>query len=76
MVHWLDVLGADLNTGVGKFKNTPLMTATVRWNVRIVDYLIERGADPTQKDIYGFTAQRKAELKQLKTISSMLKQHE
>ena len=76
MVHLLDTIGADVNQGVGKFHNTPLMTATGRWNVRIVDYLIERGADPTKLDIYGFSARRKAEIKNLKTISSMLKQHE
>jgi ankyrin repeat protein len=76
MVHLLDTIGADVNQGVGKFQNTPLMTATGRWNVRIVDYLIERGADPTKLDIYGFSARRKAEIKNLKTISSMLKQHE
>lgn len=52
------------------------MTATGRWNVRVVDYLIERGADPFVKDKFGFTAQRKAEIKNLRTISSMLKQYE
>ena len=76
MVHLLDTIGADVNQGVGKFQNTPLMTATGRWNVRVVDYLIERGADPTRLDVYGFSARRKAEIKNLKTISSMLKQHE
>ena len=76
MVHLLDTIGADVNQGVGKHQNTPLMTATGRWNVRIIDYLIERGADPTKVDVYGFSARRKAEIKNLKTISSMLKQHE
>ena len=47
MVHLLDMIGADLSHGIGKHKNTPLMAATARWNVRIVDYLIERGANPT-----------------------------
>jgi hypothetical protein len=34
--------GADLNQGAGKFNNTPLMTAMAKWNVRIIDYLMER----------------------------------
>jgi hypothetical protein len=49
------------------------MTATNRWNVRVVDYLIERGVDPTVEDTFGFTAMRKAEIKNLRTIASMLK---
>ena len=72
MVHLLDILGADLSMAIGKSKNTPLMTATARWNVRVVEYLLERGANPNVKDIYGFTAKRKAEIKSLKTIASML----
>lgn len=36
------------------------MSAVMRWNVSIIDYLIERGADPMIKDKYGFTAKRKA----------------
>ena len=39
------------------------MSATARWNVRIVDYLIERGVDPTLQDFFGFTALRKAEIR-------------
>ena len=51
------------------------MVTTMRWNVRVVDYLIERGANPFEKDVYGFTAKRKAEIKSLKTIASMLDHH-
>lgn len=76
MVHLLDLYGADINKGSGKFKNTPLMTATGRWNVRIVDYLIERGVNPFEKDSFGFTAARKAEIKNLRTITGMIKQYE
>ena len=36
------------------------MSATQKWNVRIIDYLLERGVDPSIKDKYGFTALRKA----------------
>ena len=72
MVHFCDMKGADLNDGAGKFANTPLMVATNRWNVRIVDYLIERGVDPFRKDSFGFTATRKAQIKNLRTIGSML----
>ena len=52
------------------------MTGVMKWNVRIIDYLLERGVDPFQKDIYGFTAKRKAEIKQLRTIYSMLSNYE
>jgi ankyrin repeat protein len=52
------------------------MAATMRWNVRIVDYLMERNVDPTVKNVYGFTAGRLAEIKNLKTISSMLRNYE
>lgn len=52
------------------------MAATGRWNVRIVDYLIERGADPFVKDAFGFTVTEKAKIKNLKTIHSMLSGYE
>jgi len=68
--------GADLSAGAGKFKQTPLMAALSKWNVRIIDYLMERGVDPYQKDTYGFTACRKAEIRQLRTIHAMLKDYE
>ena len=68
--------GADLSCKVGKFENTALMAALNRWNVRIIDYLMERGVDPTVKDKFGFTAKRKAEIKQLRTIHSMLASYE
>jgi ankyrin repeat protein len=76
VIHLLDVYGANINARAGKFQNTPLMAATARWNVRVVDYLIERGADPFIQDSFGFTATQKAEIKNLRTITSMLKQYE
>jgi ankyrin repeat protein len=75
-VHLLDLHGADLSCGIGKYNNTALMAAVTKWNVRIIDYLMERGVDPFTKDKYGFTAKRKAELKQLRTITSMLEKYE
>jgi hypothetical protein len=39
------------------------MQAINKWNVRIIDYLMERGVDPFIKDKYGFTAKEKAKLK-------------
>jgi hypothetical protein len=76
VLHLLDLYGADLNSGVGKFNTTPLMSALSRWNVRIIDYLMERGVDPTVKDSFGFTALRKAEIRNLRTIGGMLKAYE
>lgn len=52
------------------------MAALAKWNVRIIDYLMERGVDPNVKDIFGFTAKRKAEIRNLRTISSMLSTYE
>ena len=72
MVHLLDIYGADINNGVGKQRQTPLMSATMRWNVRIVDYLMERGANPSVEDTYGFTARQKAKMKNLRTLHGML----
>ena len=60
MVHFLDLRGANLSNPCGSQKVTPLMAAVQKWNVRIVDYLIERGADPFVKDKYGFTVKEKA----------------
>lgn len=76
LVHFLDLHSANLSQGVGKFKNTPLMAALARWNVRVIDYLLERGVDPTVQDQFGFTALRKADLRNLRTISSMLTSYE
>lgn len=67
-VHLLDLYGANLSAPVGKFGNTALMSSVTKWNVRIIDYLLERGVDPSITDKYGFTAKRKAEIKQLRTI--------
>mmetsp|Transcript_8534 Transcript_8534/g.10548 ORF Transcript_8534/g.10548 Transcript_8534/m.10548 type:complete len:91 (-) Transcript_8534:431-703(-) len=72
ILHFLDLHGANLSKGAGKFNNTALMTALSRWNVRIIDYLMERGVDPSIEDSFGFTAKRKAQIKNLRTISSML----
>ena len=68
VLHFLDLRGADLSRGAGKFNNTPLMTALMNWNVRMVDYLTERGVDPFVEDSYGFTALKKAKIKNFKTI--------
>ncbi|CDW80907.1 myotrophin [Stylonychia lemnae] len=76
ILHYLDMRGADINSAVGKHQQTPLMTSMMSWNVRIIDYLMERGVDPFIKDSYGFTALRKAQIKQFRTISSMLQQYE
>jgi hypothetical protein len=75
-LHLMDMYGANLSKGAGKFNTTPLMVALAKWNVRIIDYLMERGVDPSVEDSFGFTATKKAEMRQLKTIQSMLKEYE
>ena len=52
------------------------MYSVNKWNVRIIDYLLERGVDPYAQDKFGFTAKRKADIKQLRTIYSMLDSYE
>lgn len=76
MLHYLDLRGANLSNGAGKVGNTPLMTGMMNWNVRVIDYLTERGVDPYVTDKYGFTALKKAQIKNLRTISSMLTAYE
>ena len=55
---------------------TPLMLAVNNWNVRMIEYLIERNADPTLKDKFGFTSKEKAKIKNLNTISNILEDYE
>eukprot|EP00347_Sterkiella_histriomuscorum_P013035 403366263 len=76
LLHFLDLNGADISNGTGKFNYTPLMTSSMSWNVRIIDYLLERGVNPEIKDKFGFTALQKAKIKQYRTIQSMLSQYE
>jgi ankyrin repeat protein len=75
-LHLLDLYGANLSAGGGKNNTTPLMAALAKWNVRIIDYLMERGVDPLVEDKFGFTAKRKAEIRQLRTIHAMLSEYE
>ena len=44
------------------------MTGLMNWNVRIIDYLTERGVDPFIEDKFGFTALKKAQIKNYRTI--------
>lgn len=86
MLHYLELNGADISMPSGMdaiFKNfigphniTPLMAATNTWNVRIVEYLTDRMADPTVKDSYGFTAKDKAKIRNLNTIYNILDNYE
>lgn len=50
VLHFLDLRGADISRGAGRFGNSPLMTGLMSWNVRIIDYLTERGVDPFVED--------------------------
>ena len=72
LLHFLDLRGADISLGAGRFKNTPLMAGVMSWNVRIIDYLTERGVDPYVEDAFGFNAVKKAKIKNYRTILSML----
>lgn len=52
------------------------MAGLMNWNVRIIDYLTERGVDPFVKDKFGFTALKKSKIKNFRTITSMLEAYE
>lgn len=52
------------------------MSAVINWQGRIVDYLLERGVDPFITDKYGLTARQKAELRDLQTTVTILKDYE
>lgn len=72
ILHYLHLKGANLSTGAGSFGITPLMAATGQWNTRIIEFLLSRGVDSNIKDTFGFTALEKAEMKNLRTIKTML----
>ena len=75
-LHYLDMRGADLNQAETVEGNTPLMSAVINWQGRIVDYLLERGVDPFITDKYGFTALQKAELRDLQATAALLRDYE
>ena len=75
VLHFLDLAGADLSRPSGKNNTTPLMAATVSWNVRVVEYLLERGVDPDTRDVFGFSAADKARLKNLKRIENLIESY-
>ena len=72
----MDLNGANLSQGVGHYNITPLMAGLMNWNVRIIDYLTERGVDPFVEDKFGFTALKKSKIKNFRTITSMLEAYE
>lgn len=53
--YFVDEKHADLDIG-DYLGRTPLYHASHTSNVRLVEYLLKRGADPTVKDVFGKTA--------------------
>ncbi|MCW8398062.1 ankyrin repeat domain-containing protein [Legionella sp. PATHC038] len=48
--------GIDINTPITDDKGTPLMLAVQRGDIRLVNYLLEKGADTSKTDGRGYTA--------------------
>ncbi len=49
------MLGRDINTVRDDFLNNALHLAALKGDVKVISYLLEEGADPTQKNFYGET---------------------
>lgn len=79
VLHYLELKGAQpecISNPSSKYDLTPLMMAVNSWNVRIVEYLVERGSNPNVRDAYGLSAKDKALIKNLHTISNILDNYE
>jgi ankyrin repeat protein len=59
--HWLLEHGADSNLAWGEAREAPLHVAARRWNVAMVEKLVEHGADVMKRRADGATAHTVAE---------------
>jgi ankyrin repeat protein len=74
-LEWLLAHGADPNLSWGELNETPLHVAARRWTVRLVEQLVERGADVTRRRADGLTAHTLAELHGNRDIAEWLLAH-
>ena len=65
--------GSDVNE-FGRYDKTALMIAAIHNDIRLVDFLLSNGADPSIKDAEGSTAFDLAATKELKDLLQMHKQ--
>jgi ankyrin repeat protein len=74
-VRWLLEHGANPNLPWGELKDAPLHIAAQRWDVSMVELLVERGADIQQRRADGRTAHTLAELHGNREIATWLLAH-
>ncbi|HJM68964.1 MAG TPA: ankyrin repeat domain-containing protein [Candidatus Babeliales bacterium] len=55
VVNELIALGAEVNVASGPMLNTPLIEATIKGNLEMVEVLLEAGADVNKENRFGFT---------------------
>jgi len=71
ILEYLLLRGGDIN-GQDCYGNTPLMHAVINWQYDTIKFLVDRGANITLKDKYGFSAIEKAKFRGLTSIAKYL----
>jgi ankyrin repeat protein len=74
-VRWLLEHGADVNLSWGELDDAPLHIAAQRWNARMVESLVQRGADIHRRRKDGRTAFALAELQGNREVAALLLAH-
>ena len=74
-VYWLLEHGADANLSWGELDDAPLHIAAQRWNVSMIELLVQYGADIHQRRADGRTAHTLAELHGNHDIAAWLLAH-
>jgi DNA-directed RNA polymerase subunit M/transcription elongation factor TFIIS len=67
--------GANINDASNQMKKTALHYAAEKDRIHTVNYLLDRGADPLQKDIYGFTPITISEMYKHHSIANTIRHH-
>jgi ankyrin repeat protein len=74
-VRWLLEHGADVNLSWGELDDAPLHIAAQRWNLQMVEALVQRGADIHRRRKDGRTAFAVAELQGNREVAAWLLAH-
>ena len=74
-VYWLLEHGADANLSWGELNDAPLHIGAQRWNVSMIELLVQHGADIHQRRADGRTAHTLAELHGNHDIAAWLLAH-
>ena len=74
-LRWLLDHDADVNLSWGELDESPLHIAAQRWDVEMVELLVQRGADIQRRRADGRTAHTVAELQGNRKVAEWLLQH-